>query len=272
MIPIGKLGIIMEAPADFMLIKSIFSRMRPEPFQKLSGQIDGTEIDIDAYSEALVERRCGINPEGKFYVRWDKPRRDVSTLFLIDVSFSTRKKLGGTGRSILDIEKDALVIMIQALESIGDKYGIYAFSGHTREDVEYYIIKEFDEEMSVDVEKRIGLLEPIANTRLGSAIRHSIKKLGQVSARTKILVLLSDGEPYDTCYGEGAYQGKLAEDDTKIAIQEGKSYGINFFCITVDTKPGDYLHKIFSDSGYTIIDDAQMLPERLPSLYKRITT
>jgi nitric oxide reductase activation protein len=48
--------------------------------------------------------------------------------------------------------------------------------------------------------------------------------------------------------------------------------GINFFCITVDPDPGKYLDNIFSDAGYTIIDDASSLPERLPILYKRITT
>ncbi len=244
--------------------------MKPETFQKLKEQTDGTEIDIDAYSEALIEKRCGLNPDEKFYIRVNKHKRDVATLFLIDVSASTKKRLGK--RRMLDVEKDALVIMIEALESIGDKYAIYAFSGHTKENVEYYAIKEFDEAMSSDVEQRISLLEPAANTRLGPAVRHSIKKLEQVVTETKILLLLSDGEPYDTCYGEGAYQGKLAEEDTKIAIQEGNAKGIHSFCITVDTSPGNYLDTIFSDSGYTIIDNAQMLPERLPLLYKRITT
>ncbi|MGB9927023.1 MAG: nitric oxide reductase activation protein NorD [Methanosarcina sp.] len=255
---------------EILLIKNIFSRMKPETFHKLKGQTDGTEIDIDAFSEALIERKCGISPEEKFYIKWDKRKRDVATLFLVDVSVSTKKKLGR--RSILDVERDALVIMIQALESIGDRYAIYAFSGHTREDVEYYVIKEFDEEMSRKVEERISVLEPVANTRLGPAVRHSIKKLDEVKADTKILILLSDGEPYDTCYGEGAYQGKLAEEDTKTAIQEGNAHGIHFFCITVDNSQGSYLDRIFSDSEYTIIDDVQILPERLPLLYKRITT
>lgn len=269
---------------EIALIKNVFTRMKPESFHRLKGQTDGTEIDIDAFSDALIERRCGINPDEKLYVRWDKRKRDVATLFLIDVSASTRKGLRRRGgrieerrnteerRSIIDVEKDALVIMAQALETIGDKYAVYAFSGHTKEDVEYYIIKEFGEELSADVEKRISLLEPVANTRLGSAIRHSIKKLEQASARIKILVLLSDGEPYDTCYGEGAYQGKYAEEDTKMAIQEGNAQDIHFFCITVDSSPGDYLDKIFSNFGYTIIDDACILPERLPLLYKRLTT
>jgi nitric oxide reductase activation protein len=115
-------------------------------------------------------------------------------------------------------------------------------------------------------------MEPASNTRLGPAIRHSVRKLDQISAKTKLIILLSDGEPYDTARGEENYQGFMAEEDTRIAIQEGRGKNINFFCITVDTEPGEYLDNIFSDVGYTIIDDAQMLPEMLPLLYKRITT
>lgn len=257
---------------EIALIRRIFSTMKPESFHKLKGQTDGTEIDIDAFIEALMEKRCGADLDDRFYLRWDKRERDVATLFLVDVSASTSKKLDIGGQSIIDVEKDSLIIMSQALESLGDKYAIYAFSGHTRNDVEYYIIKEFKEELTDTVANRISLLEPVANTRLGPAIRHSITKLEQVQASTKMIVLLSDGEPYDTCHGEGAYEGRLAEEDTRVAIQEGHARNIHFFCITVDKDPGNYLDTIFSNVGYTIIDDAQVLPARLPALYKRLTT
>ncbi len=84
--------------------------------------------------------------------------------------------------------------------------------------------------------------------------------------------MLSDGEPFDTSRGESAYKGNVAEEDTRVAIEEGSALGVHFFCITVDSNPGKYLDNIFSDVGYTIIDDARSLPERLPVLYKRITT
>ena len=257
---------------EIALIRHVFSTMKPEAFHKLKGQTDGTEIDIDALIEGLLQRRCGVNMDDRLYVRWDKRERDVATLFLVDVSASTAKKLVSGGQSIIDVEKDSLIIMSQALESIEDKYAIYAFSGHTRNDVEYYIIKEFNEELSDSVAHRISLLEPVANTRLGPVIRHSIAKLEKVQARTKIIVLLSDGEPYDTCHGEGAYEGQLAEEDTRVAIQEGNARNVHFFCITVDKNPGNYLDTIFSNVGYTIIDDVQILPARLPLLYKRLTT
>ncbi len=256
---------------EIALIERIFGILKPVDFRKLKRQTDGTEIDIDHFIDSLIEKKCGINPDDRFYIKRDKQKRDVATLFLLDVSASTSKKLAD-GRTIIQVEKDALIIMIHALESIGDKYAISAFSGHRRGGVEYFNIKDFREEMSDTIARRISILEPVSNTRLGAAIRHSIGKLDDVDASTKMIILLSDGEPYDTCQGEGAYQGRLAEEDTRKAIQELNAKGMHLFCITVESNPGEYIDRIFSNVGYTIIDDARMLPEVLSLLYKKITT
>ncbi|HML26596.1 MAG TPA: hypothetical protein PKC27_07900, partial [Methanomethylovorans sp.] len=165
---------------EIALIKQVFNRTKPEAFRRMKEQTDGTEIDIDAFIDALIQKKCGINPDDRLYLRWDKHERDVATLFLIDVSYSTHKTIGYEEKSIVDIEKDSLIIMVQALESIGDKYAIYAFSGQTRDDIEYFVIKEFHEELSDNVARRISVLEPVSNTRLGPAIRHSIRKLDKV--------------------------------------------------------------------------------------------
>lgn len=256
---------------EISLIKRIFRMMKPVSFRKLKRQSEGDEIDFDAITEAFTDRKCGINPTERLYIRRDKRERDVATLFLVDISASTRKKLNNS-KSILDVEKEALVLMVEALESIGDKYAIYAFSGNTRNDVEYYTIKDFREVFSENVECKIDALEPADNTRLGPIIRHSIKKLKGIDAKIKLLILLSDGEPFDFGVGDGKYDGEVAIEDTKMAIQEGKALGMHFFCITVDSKASDYMNSIFSDVGYTIIDNATTLPERLPMLYNRLTT
>jgi hypothetical protein len=257
---------------EIAIIKQVFTSMRPETFRRMKMQTDGTEIDIDAFIGSLIQKKCGVNPDDGLYMRWDKHERDVATLFLVDVSYSTHKMVNFEEKSILDVEKDSLIIMTQALESIGDNYGIYAFSGKNRDDIEYFVIKDFDDELSDTVARRISVLEPVSNTRLGPAIRHSIRKLEKVDAKTKVIILLSDGEPFDISRGEAAYKKSIAEEDTRIAIQESNTKGIDFFCITVDPDPGKYLDNIFSDSEYVIIDDASSLPETLPVLYKRITT
>ncbi|WP_157197257.1 nitric oxide reductase activation protein NorD [Methanohalobium evestigatum] len=253
-------------------LKKVFSSIKPEDYQMLKRQSDGDEIDIDSVIDSLVEKKYGSHPNEDFYIKNVKKERDVATLFLVDVSASTQKKLGMGGKTILDIEKEALIVMSHALENIGDKYAIYAFSGTTHRNVEYYVVKKFDEGLSTDMKSRISALEPISNTRLGPAIRHSIKKHKDIEAKTKLIILISDGEPYDFGTNGPPYQGDFAERDTKMAIREGYEKGIHFFCVTVDKEAKDYMDSIFSDAGYTIIDDVALIPERLPMIYKKLTT
>ena len=75
--------------------------------------------------------------------------------------------------------------MAQALEEIGDSYAIMGFSGHGRDNVEFYVIKEFDHELSDEVKARVGAIEPKRSTRMGAAIRHVREKFKDVSSRSQ---------------------------------------------------------------------------------------
>ncbi len=138
----------------------------------MRGLEDGDEIDVDRTIEARVARRMGEIPDGRVYKARKKEARDVATLFLLDMSASTdepihretkkysendddnsddwmkawqrRSQVSQRPRRIIDVNKEALVIMAQALEEIGDSYAIMGFSGHGRDNVEFYVIKEFD--------------------------------------------------------------------------------------------------------------------------------
>ena len=64
-------------------------------------------------------------------------------------------------KRIIDVEKEAIVLIVNALEAIGDIYGIYGFSGYGRENVEYYTIKDLDETFSDRVKRRIDRVAPL---------------------------------------------------------------------------------------------------------------
>jgi nitric oxide reductase NorD protein len=51
----------------------------------------------------------------------------VAVCFLADMSGSTNARVN-RDRRMLDTEKEALVLMSEALEAIGDAYAIYGFS------------------------------------------------------------------------------------------------------------------------------------------------
>ncbi|MCI0770615.1 MAG: VWA domain-containing protein [Chloroflexi bacterium] len=283
-------------------IRRQFEMMVPEMFRKVRKLDDGDEIDIDDLIEAMVDRKTGVSPSEKFYWRRNKVQRDVAVAFLLDTSASTAEAIDDAKKSpddwdapddpveymvwlrtrrgeamrrsykrIIDVEKEAIVLLINALEAVGDVYGIYGFSGYGRENVEFYTIKDLDETFSERVKKRIDKVAPLHATRMGPAIRHTTYKLDKQDARTKLMFLISDGRPQDRGYSREGVEKEYAVHDTKKALDEAKAKGIQAFALTVDKNGHDYLKTMCEDIGYEVLDDIYELPSRLLYLYKKLT-
>ncbi|MDO8672159.1 MAG: hypothetical protein Q7O66_12140 [Dehalococcoidia bacterium] len=295
-------------------VRREFERFRNERFKKVRRLPDGDEFDLDSVIEAIVEKRAGVAPSDKLYWRKNKVERDVGVALLLDMSASTYESVSGgyklssymarldeddgeRGKRIIDVEKESIVIMVEALEAIGDAYGIYCFSGHGRDNVEFYVVKDLAEELTTGVKKRIARIAPAQETRMGPAIRHASHLLEKQEYKTKILLLLSDGRPQDHDYGSHHFRNidgfdatagasyfskpnhsydRFMKDyavyDTRVALLEARRRDIIPFCLTVDRRGHDYLKAMCGDIGYEILDDITSLPKRLPSLYRRLTT
>src|SRR5437660_10520990 len=158
--------------------------------------------------------------------------------------------------------------MSEALEAVGDVYSINGFTSEGRRNVKFYVVKDFDEQYSNEVKQRIGGITYQNNTRLGAAIRHATARLAKQDARTRLLIVLSDGLTYDPDYGDSRY----AREDTREALRQAKIEGITPFCITIDRESESELHDLYGEIGYTIIDDVLSLPERMPGIYRRLTS
>jgi nitric oxide reductase activation protein len=78
---------------------------------------------------------------------------------------------------------------------------------------------------------------------------------------------LSDGKPLDDGYAD-----EYALEDTKRALREARTAGVDPFCITVDRNADDYLKRMYGDVNFLVIDQVAALPERLPRVYQRLTT
>ena len=277
-----------------------FELMKPELFRKIKRLSDGEDIELDPAIEWMIDIRTGVSPTEKVYWRRNKVERDVAIAFLLDMSASTdeeiakrdkqyddsdddprrylswwvskrRQELSAPPKRIIDLEKEATVLLITALETIGDDYGIYGFSGYGRDNVEFYVIKDFDESFSSATKKRIDKVTPIRSTRMGPAIRHAVQKLSETDAKVRILFLLSDGRPQDHGYGRDRTEKEYAIHDTKQAFNEAKREGITPFALTVDRAGHDYLKTMCGDIGYEVVGDIEALPRRLPALYRRLT-
>ncbi len=260
-------GLVKETQRQFELLK-------PETFRKLKRLESGEDIDLDAAIEFVVQRRAGHGENEKIYWRRNKVEREVAVAFLIDLSSSTDARIvkhPPSRKRIIDLEKESLVLLTRALETIGDRYGIYGFSGDGRDNVEYYVIKDFNESFGDSIRRRIDRLAPLDSTRMGAAIRHTIQKLLKVDARSRILFLVSDGRPQDVGYGPDPEDKDYAVHDTHRALMEAKEKSITPFALTVDKEGHEYLGEMCGDLAYEVLSDIELLPSRLPALYRMLT-
>ena len=282
-------------------IKRQFESVRPEMYRKVKRLPEGEDIDLDAGIEAMIDIRNRMTPDERIYWRRNKDERDVGVVFLIDMSASTaeaveenakdsdwnapgdpvaytawlRARRGETARRpykrIIDVEKESMVLLMNALEAIGDRYGVYGFSGFGRENVEFYVIKEVEEMLTDRVKRRMDKVAPLHATRMGPAIRHATSKLAAIDAKTKFMFVISDGRPQDRGYSREGVEKEYAVQDTRMALMEARQLDITPFCLTVDRNGHDYLRTMAGDLNYEVLPDITELPRRLPQLYKKVT-
>ncbi|MGH8672166.1 MAG: nitric oxide reductase activation protein NorD, partial [Burkholderiales bacterium] len=243
-----------------MQLKRTFEALRGEE-KLLKNQKNGDDIDLNALVEAYADMASGMEMTDRLFTKLHKLERNIAVMFMVDMSGSTKGWIN-------DAEREALVLLCEALEVLGDRYAIYGFSGITRKRCELYRVKRFDEPYRTLVKQRIAGIIPQDYTRMGVVIRHLNRLLDAQEARTKLLITLSDGKPddYDT------YRGEYGIEDTRQALIEAKQRGIHPFCITIDNEARDYLPHMYGAVNYTVIDDVRKLPLKVADIYRRLTT
>ena len=246
-------------------LRRFFESLRPPAFRRVAGQTDGEDIDLAAVVRRAGEQRAGVEGSDRVYIRREKRERNVAVAFLVDISGSTSRELGNS-RRVIDIEKESLVLLCEALDAVGDQYGLFAYSGQGRAEVDFLTVKDFDERLGASTAHRLSGLAPRHQNRDGAAIRHATAKLLAREAKTRLLVLLSDGRPLD-----GQYKDEYALEDTKAALREARQRGVETFCVRIDREAEGYLRRMYADAQYCVIDHIEALPTRLPRIYRQLT-
>ncbi len=252
--------------SEVSALRRFFESLRPPGLRRVPGQADGDDLDVDAAVRMCAERAAEADLSDRIYVRRERKERDVAAAFLVDVSGSTSRQLD-SGRRVIDLEKEGLVLLCEALEAVGDQYALYGYSGQGRGQVDFLVVKDFDDQLSGKAAQRLGGLAPMRQNRDGAAIRHATAKLLAREARTRLLVLISDGRPLDD-----GYKDEYSLEDTKVALREARQQRVHPFCITIDREAGGYVRRMYGDVQFAVIDHLEALPKRLPKIYQRLTT
>ena len=236
-----------------------FEALREED-RRIHKQPYGEDIDLDAVINSYADIINGEEIDQNLFIKQRKVDRNIAVMFMVDMS-------GSTSGWINDMEREALILLCESLEKLGDRYAIYGFSGITHEQCDLYRIKEFEESYTSVVKERIANIKPKDYTRMGVAIRHLSKLLAKVEAKTKVLITLSDGRPDD----RDGYRGVYGIEDTRRALMEAKYLGIHPFCITIDEEAMDYLQHMYGPVNFAIVDQIDKLPYKVSDIYRRLT-
>jgi nitric oxide reductase NorD protein len=232
---------------------------------RLRKQLDGEEIDLDAYIDSRADFAAGRPPAQALYRTARALRRDMAILLLVDVSGSTDAWLSAQ-RRVIDVEREALLLVCIALEGLHEPYAVQAFSGTGPDRVTLRDIKHFRERYGDEVARRIAALEPEHYTRAGAAIRHASANLMREPARHRLLLLLSDGKPNDI----DDYEGRYGVEDMRQAVTEARLQGIFPFCLTIDRQAAGYLPQVFGAHQYALLPKPELLPAVLLDWLKRL--
>ena len=248
-------------------LKHLIEAMQPQGVQRLRKQEDGDEIDLNAAVSAMVQMRMGEQPDPRIMMRNVRKVRDLSVLLLIDLSESTNDTVLGSDNTVLQLAREATVLLADALDKIGDPFAIHGFDSNGRHDVEYFRYKDFNMNYNDQSKSRLAGMSGQLSTRMGAAIRHAGSILQRQPNNKKLLLVLTDGEPADNDVRDPQY----LRFDAKKAVEALTRNGINTYCLSLDPRADQYVSRIFGAKNYMVVDHVQRLPEKLPLLYMGLT-
>ncbi len=258
--------LLAEHSALAKRLKRLLDLLKPQDKVRIRYQEDGSELDLDVALRSLIDLKSGSTPDPRINMSHRTDGRDFAVLLLVDLSESLNQKPPGSTKTILELEQEAVSLLAWAIEQLGDSFAIGGFYSNTRHDVRYLHLKGFSEQFDDSVKGRLAAMRAAYSTRLGAAMRHGAHYLGGRKADKKLMLILTDGEPSDI----DVEDERLLIEDAHRAVTELDREGIFTYCISLDARADEYVSDIFGRS-YTVIDNIERLPEKLPEIFIALT-
>lgn len=233
---------------------------------RLRRQWEGDDVDLNAAIEVLVDRRLRLRPDPRLFMRPGKAPRPSSVLVLLDLSESANAPGHGGARSLLDIEKQAALLLAGSNARGADRFAIHGFSSNTRAEIYYYRLLDFGRPLEAPSRAMIGAVRGRYSTRIGAALRHAASHLRAEPSGRRAILLVTDGAPSDI----DVHDPRYLIEDARMAVAEAREAGVRTACIAVDGAADAYVRRIFGWRNYCIADDARSLPARLARMSARL--
>jgi nitric oxide reductase NorD protein len=223
----------------------------------------GEDIDLDAVVERYSDLVAKITPSEFIYTRKKIEYSDIFIYFLMDISLSTDSWI--SGKRILDLEKEALLLFCDALDSISIPFALSAFYSRTRNHCKYLNIKQPKENWN-QVKNKLGAIEPIGYTRIGPALRHTNHLIEEVPARQKWIILFTDARPNDY----DRYEGKYGTEDVHKAVKELKREGIHLHTLAIGKEEKPSIPEMMREASYNMLLHPEKLIDSLEKFFQKV--
>ncbi len=226
-------------------------------------QNQGEEFDLDALTDLYVSIHSGHSPEENVYLSKKRKEKELSILFLLDISLSSDSY--ANNNRVIDVEKQVSILFGEILNEFGVDFSISCFFSKTRNHTRFLTLKDFDEKWDT-AKHKIGEPQPQGYTRIGPALRHAGAVLKQRDSKNKWIIFLSDGKPND--YDK--YEGKYGVNDVKQALRELNQININTYAMAIEATAKYYLPQMFGNNHYEILTTPIELLQSLAHLYDKL--
>jgi len=247
-------------------LERMLDMLKPQSRVRIRFQEDGTDLDLDVAVRSLIDFKAGAQPDPRINMSHRTDGRSIAVSLLLDLSVSINDKPEGCQQTTLELSQEAVSLLAWAMDRMGDPFAIGGFHSNSRHAVRYFHLKGFSEHWGNEAKARIAAMAGAYSTRMGAAMRHAGQALKMQQADKKLLLVLTDGRPHDIDVKDEQY---LIHDARK-AVQELDRDGIYPYCINLDPDADEYVADIFG-AQYTVIDNVERLPERLPELFISLT-
>ena len=249
-------------------LESLLKSARTGRPKRLNAQAQGDTLDLEACIRQTIERRAGHFANDRHHQTKVIAGRSLSIFVLLDISHSTRDRIGNTSDTIIGMERRAVAVLGSAIERVGDPFAIAGFCSDGRNDVRFYEVKAFNQVFDEACHRRLAGLRGMLSTRLGAALRHAGAQVAQQHSARRLVLVVTDGEPSDVDVPENRY---LLED-ARHAVHELNHDGIDVFAVALGEEGRASLPRIFARRGFMTIDSIEQLPVRLTKLYYRFAS
>lgn len=250
-------------------LRRVVGALRSRHRVLLRKQETGDELDLDAALRAMADIRNGQEPDPRVFIR-TRPQDDqvLALSLLLDLSESVNNPDPVSGRPILDLAREAVLLLAETATDLGSELSLAGFHSQGRHLVDYQSAKSFDEPFDAAAKSRLAGFDGRYSTRMGAAIRHATEALLTRGAHNRVMLIVTDGEPSDI----DVFDPEHLLLDTRHAVIEARQCGVHIFCVSLDPGADRYVERIFGVGHFLVLDNLRHLPERLSRLFLRLVS